>query len=61
MVNANDEIRSDRLSNIGQTIDIITAARDLQLHTRGTTRTSINAVIVTLFCDLEKQVNELNS
>ena len=61
MINAKDEIRAARLSNIGHTISLINDAHNLQSQAAQKTRTKINAVIATLVGDLEKQSKALEA
>jgi len=61
MINANDEIRSDRLSNIGHTITLIREAAEVanssQLHSADKNR--VKAAIAVLTIDLKNQVKSL--
>ena len=61
MINANDEIRSDRLSNIGHTITLIREAAEVanssQLHSAD--KNSVKAAIAVLAIDLKNQVKSL--
>ena len=61
MTNANDEIRSDRLSNIGHTITLIREAAEVanssQLHSADKNR--VKAAIAVLTIDLENQVKSI--
>ena len=61
MVNANDEIRSDRLSNIGHTITLIREAAEVanssQLHPVDKNR--VKAAIAVLAFDLKNQTKAL--
>lgn len=61
MINANDEIRSDRLSNIGHTITLIREAAEVanssQLHSADKNR--VEAAIAVLTIDLKNQTKAL--
>ena len=61
MINANDEIRSDRLSNIGHTITLIWEAAEVanssQLHSADKNR--VKAAIAVLTIDLKNQTKAL--
>lgn len=61
MVNAKDDIKSDKLSNIGHTITLIREAAEVanssQLHSADKNR--VKAAIAVLAIDLKNQVKSL--
>ena len=61
MTNANDEIRSDRLSNIGHTITLIREAAEVANSLNGIGFRRVGRVTKALIRDLEKQVKALNT
>jgi hypothetical protein len=61
MINANDEIRSDRLSNIGHTITLIREAKEVASSLNGIGFRRVARVTESLIRDLEKQVKALNT
>lgn len=61
MINANDEIRSDRLSNIGHTITLIREAAEVANSLNGIGFRRVGRVTEALIRDLEKQVKALNT
>ena len=61
MINANDEIRSDRLNNIGHTITLIREAAEVANSLNGIGFRRVGRVTEALIRDLEKQVKALNT
>lgn len=61
MINANDEIKSDKLSNIGHTLGLIREAAEVANSLNGVGIRRVARVTESLIRDLEKQVDALKS
>ncbi len=61
MVNANDDIKSDKLSNIGHTLGLIREAKEVSGSLNGIGFRRVARVTEAMIRDLEKQVKALNT
>ena len=61
MINANDDIKSDKLSNIGHTLGLIREAKEVSGSLNGIGFRRVARVTEALIRDLEKQVKALNT
>lgn len=61
MVNAKDNIKSDKLSNIGHTLNLIREAKEVASSLDGIGIRRVARVTDALIRDLEKQVNALKA
>ncbi len=61
MVNAKDDIKSDKLSNIGHTLGLIREAKEVASSLNGIGFRRVGRVTEALIRDLEKQVKALKS
>lgn len=61
MINAKDDIKSDKLSNIGHTLGLIREAKEVASSLNGIGFRRVSRVTEALIRDLEKQVKALNT
>ena len=61
MINAKDDIKSDKLSNIGHTLSLIREAKEVSGSLNGIGFRRVARVTEALIRDLEKQVKALNT
>lgn len=61
MINAKDDVKSDKLSNIGHTLGLIREAKEVASSLNGIGFRRVGRVTEALIRDLEKQVKALNT
>ena len=61
MINAKDDVKSDKLSNIGHTLGLIREAWEVASSLNGIGFRRVGRVTEALIRDLEKQVKALNT